>query len=165
MSKPTARPRPARAAWSALLALALCATAASNADAALTLQKSVTTAPGTTVRLNSHMHFAFATCQALSVPRIIIEQQPSKGTLSVTEGVAELRTSFSEKGEGCVGRQMRAAVLIYTPFANATGEDTVTYQVRFPHSCNNCTNFEMTVKISIEEEMSGAPDEATHASF
>jgi hypothetical protein len=117
--------------------------------AALTRQKDVSTPSDTEVHLTNHMHFHFATCQAISVPKIVIQQQPSKGKLTISEGQATLRSSSSERGQHCVGHSMRAAIVHYTPAPNASGEDLVRYLVVYPRSCSNCTNFEFVARITI----------------
>jgi hypothetical protein len=117
--------------------------------AALTRQKDISTPSDTEVLLTNHMHFHSETCQAASVPKIIIQQQPSKGRLTISEGQATLRSSFSERGQHCVGHSMRAAIVHYTPSPNASGEDLVRYLVVYPRSCTRCMNFEFVARITI----------------
>jgi hypothetical protein len=115
--------------------------------------KSIDAEPGTPVRVANHMHFRVSTCEAISIPKIILRQRPSKGRVTITEGLAPLRSARSERAERCIGIPMMAATVRYTPFANSKGEDTLAYDVIFPPSCTHCRNQEVSVAISIEDDL------------
>jgi hypothetical protein len=126
--------------------------------------KSIEAEPGKTVRVSNHIHFKASTCEAISIPQIVIRKKPTKGKLAVVEDVVPLGNSRSERGERCIGKPMRAAIVRYTPFANAKGDDTLAYDVIYPRSCTNCRNYEVSVAVSIEGELAeparAAPREA-----
>ena len=133
------------AAIAAALGLALAAGPAS----AVPRHKAVVAKAGAPIRVGNHTHFKFSTCQALSIPKVVIRQKPTKGTLTVTEGVLPLRNTLSEDGEDCIGVPMRTAIVQYTPSANASGDDRVAYDVIYPSSCTQCRQYEVTASISI----------------
>ena len=44
--------------------------------------KAVVAKAGALIRVSNHTHFKFSTCQALSIPKVVIRQKPTKGTLN-----------------------------------------------------------------------------------
>lgn len=134
------------------LAASLCLVLVVESAFAVERHKSIDAEPGTPVRVANHMHFRASTCEAISIPKIIIRHRPSKGRVTITEGLAPLRSTRSERGERCIGTPMMAATVRYTPFANSKGEDTLAYDVVFPRSCTSCRNYEISVAISIGDD-------------
>jgi hypothetical protein len=138
-----------RAVFAASLSIALVVQPAF----AVERHKSIDAEPGTPVRVANHMHFRVSNCEAISIPKIILRQRPTKGRVTITEGLASLRSARSERAERCIGVPMMAATVRYTPFPDSKGEDTLAYDVIFPTSCTNCRNQEVSVAISIEDDL------------
>ena len=131
------------------LASALCVALGAGPALAIAKHRTLLAKPGSLVRVSNHMHFKAATCQAISIPKVIIRRKPAKGTLSVTEGVLPLGGARAEQAAKCIGKPMRAAIVSYIPAAGASGDDALAYDVIFPRSCTNCRNYEITATVSI----------------
>ena len=131
------------------LASVLCVGLAADTAFAVAKHRTIQAKPGMLVRVSNHMHFKAGTCQAISIPKVIIRRKPAKGTLSITEGVLPLGGARAEQAAKCIGKPMRAAIVSYIPAAGASGDDALAYDVVFPRSCTNCRNFEVTAAISI----------------
>lgn len=142
----------------AATAISLALTAAPGL--AVPRSKSMSVQAGTTVRVSNHTYFKAATCQAKAVPKVVIRKNPSKGTLVTKEGELPLRHARTERGQKCIGKPMRTAIVQYIAAPKATGDDTLAYDVIFPASCKRCTNYEVTVTISITAD---APPPTTTA--
>ena len=141
------------AAAAATLSLALSACP----GAAVPRQKAINVQAGTPTRVSNHTYFKASTCQAPAVPKVVVRRKPTKGVLKVNEGVLPLRRASTERGEKCVGKPMRTAIVQYTASPKASGEDSIAYDVIFPSSCKRCTNYEVTVTISISADAPPPP--------
>lgn len=118
---------------------------------------------GEQIRLGRYVHFKASTCLARSVPKIVLREKPTKGTLSITKSVAPLRKARTERGKRCIGRPLPGATVQYTPFANAEGVETVAYDVIYPESCTRCRNRQVQVSVTINrpaESQMATPREA-----
>jgi hypothetical protein len=151
----------------ALAATALAVAVMAAPGLAVPRHKSMSVQAGATARVSNHTYFKSSTCQARAVPKVVIRQKPAKGTLVTKEGELPLRHARTEQGQKCIGKPMRTAIVQYTAGAKATGEDTLAYDVIFPASCKRCTNFEVTVTVSITADApppttTAAPDDDTN---
>jgi hypothetical protein len=131
------------------LAVAVALGIAAHPGLAVPRHKTVAVQEGTPTRVANHTYFKSATCEAPSVPKIVVRQKPTKGVLKVTEGVLPLRRARTEQGKKCIGKSMRTAILEFTASPKSSGDDVIAYDVIFPSSCKRCKNFEVTVAVSI----------------
>jgi len=140
-----------RATAVCLVAVFVAVPGAAAEHAAVERHKSIVATAGTAMRVSNHMHFKASTCEAISIPKVIIRQKPGKGTLSVSEGVLPLRHAGSEKAQKCVGTPMRTAIVQYTAYAKASGDDKLAYDVIYPQSCRHCREYKILISVSIDE--------------
>jgi hypothetical protein len=151
----------------ALAATALALALTANPGLAVPRHKSVSVQAGTTARVSNHTYFKSSTCQARAIPKVVIRRKPTKGSLVAKEGELPLRHARTEKGQKCIGKPMRTAIVQYTAGPKSTGEDTLAYDVIFPASCKHCTTYEVTVTVSITADApppttTAAPDDDTN---
>lgn len=153
-----------QAATGFVLAAATAAVLAAPPALAETRHRSTSAVAGEQIPIGRHVHFKAATCEALSIPKIVPRGKPAMGTLAITKAVAPLRKARSERGKRCIGTPVAGAAVQYTPLANAEGVETIVYDVIFPKSCTKCRNFQMQVAVTIhrpaESQMAG-PREAS----
>jgi hypothetical protein len=116
-------------------------------------QKTMAVQAGTAVRVSKHTYFKASTCQAPVVPKVVIRQKPTRGVLKVKEAVLPLRRARTELGQKCIGKPMRSAIIEYTASPNASGDDMAMYDVIFPSTCKRCTNYEVTVLMTISADI------------
>lgn len=132
-----------------VLAAAVCAALSAQPAFADMRQTTASAVAGEQIRLGSYMHFGAATCEAKSIPRIVLRGKPTKGTLSIAKDMAILRNAHSERGKQCIGSSIPAAIVHYTPFQNSTGTETLVYDVVYPDSCVKCRNAQVQATVTI----------------
>lgn len=147
-------------------ALAVAAAAVLSAQPALadTRHRTASAVAGEQIRIGRYIHFMAKTCEAKSIPKIVLRGKPTMGTVSITKGVAPLRKARTERGKRCIGKPLAGAVIQYTPLPNAEGVETVVFDVIFPDYCTRCRNRQVHVAVTINrpaESQMAAPREAS----
>jgi hypothetical protein len=116
---------------------------------ALPRQREIVAQAGTPARVSYYTHFNLSSCEAISMPNIVVRQQPMKGTMLFAEKVLPIQKASGERAQHCIGKPIRSVVVQYIPWANASGDDQVLYDVIYPRTCPLCQRYEVTLKISI----------------
>ena len=69
-------------------------------------------------------------CESRDLPEIELDIPPKGGTVCMRPGMVRLASTWSGNNQHCVGRRISGVFVIYVPFGNFIGLDTMRYTVR-----------------------------------
>ena len=69
-------------------------------------------------------------CESKELPEIELDSPPKGGTLCMRSGMVRLASTWSGRNQHCIGKRVSGVFVIYLPFGNFTGLDTMRYTVK-----------------------------------
>jgi hypothetical protein len=111
--------------------------------------RTMTTRTGVPLRLNAHTYFSFSTCASMGLPQISGIKVSDGGKIWHQPEMTNLGSSASPKGNHCVGKSIQSAVVYYQPKPDWTGTERIEYRVKYPPSCTDCKDRDVTIAINV----------------